>query len=172
MESATCALVVSYLSYPLFSFVGLEAHCLIEILRHAGSLDFHRRTCAPSSCSLCSLSSTLQQTQPSVLVSLGLAESRILPAAPVDTRPRTPLISFCTVQLRTLRRSLFGDSLSLRPLVQTLGSCPASWATWFSAMPPSLGRGRVTTTTASATVPMEPLYIPCILSFCFTSTWQ
>ena len=27
---------------------------------------------------------------------------RILPAAPLDTHPRTPLISFCTVQLRTL----------------------------------------------------------------------
>ena len=37
-----------------------------------------------------------------VLISLGFAELRILPAAPVDTRPRTPLISFCTVQLRTL----------------------------------------------------------------------
>ena len=37
-----------------------------------------------------------------VLIFLGLAESRILPAAPVDTRPRTPLISFWTVQLRTL----------------------------------------------------------------------
>ena len=48
-----------------------------------------------------------------VLISLGLAESRILPAAPVDTRPKTPLISFCTVQPRTLRRSLCGDSLSL-----------------------------------------------------------
>ena len=36
------------------------------------------------------------------LITLGLAESRILPAAPVDTRLRTPLISFCTVQLRTL----------------------------------------------------------------------
>ena len=35
-------------------------------------------------------------------ISLGLAELRILPAAPVDTRPRTPLISFCTVQLWTL----------------------------------------------------------------------
>ena len=34
-------------------------------------------------------------------ISLGLAESRILPAAPVDTRPRTLFISFCTVQLRT-----------------------------------------------------------------------
>ena len=34
----------------------------------------------------------------SVLISLGLAESREL----VDTRPRTPLISLCTVQLWTL----------------------------------------------------------------------
>ena len=33
--------------------------------------------------------------------------------------------------------------VSLRPLVQTLGSCPASWARWSSAMPTSLGRDRV-----------------------------
>ena len=51
------------------------------------------------------------------LISLGLAESRILPAAPANTRPRAPLISFCTVQLtNSLRRSLFGDSLSLYDL--------------------------------------------------------
>ena len=31
----------SYLSYPFFSFLGLEAYCLIEILRHTCSLDFH-----------------------------------------------------------------------------------------------------------------------------------
>ena len=37
-----------------------------------------------------------------VLISLGLVELTILLAAPVDTRPRTSLISFCTVQLRTL----------------------------------------------------------------------
>ena len=36
------------------------------------------------------------------VLSLGLAESGILPAAPADTRPKIPLISFCTVQLRTL----------------------------------------------------------------------
>ena len=35
-------------------------------------------------------------------ISLGLAESTILPAAPVDTRPRTHLISSCTVQPRAL----------------------------------------------------------------------
>ena len=43
----------------------------------------------------------------------------------------------------SLRRSLFGDSVSVRTLVQTLGSCPASGAPWFSAIPPSLGRVRV-----------------------------
>ena len=32
-------------------------------------------------------------------------------------------------------------------LVQALGSCPASGAPWFSAMPPSLGRDRTTTAT-------------------------
>ena len=49
-------------------------------------------------------------------ISSGLTESRILPAAPADTLSRIPLISFCTVQLQTLRRSLFGDSLSLYDL--------------------------------------------------------
>ena len=43
----------------------------------------------------------------------------------------------------SLRRSLFGDSVSLRPLVQILGSCPASEAPCSSAMLPSLGMGRV-----------------------------
>ena len=47
----------------------------------------------------------------------------------------------------SLHRSLFGDSL--RPLVQALESCPASGARWSTAMPPSLGRGRVTTTTTA-----------------------
>ena len=60
------SLVVFLLSsYPLLSFFGLEAYCLIKILWHTGSLDFQRGTCALSSCSLCSLSSSLQRTQPS-----------------------------------------------------------------------------------------------------------
>ena len=79
-----------------------------------------------------------------VLISLELAESRILPAAPVDTRPRTALISFCTVQIGLLvPLTLWRLSVSLRPLFQTLGSFPASGAPWSSAMPPFLGRGRV-----------------------------
>ena len=49
------------------------------------------------------------------LISLGLAESRILLAASADIRPRTLLISFCTVQLRTLwgARSLTTLCLSM-----------------------------------------------------------
>ena len=38
-------------------------------------------------------------------------------------------------------------SVSPRPLIQALESCSASGATWSSVMPPSMGRGRVTTTT-------------------------
>ena len=47
--------------------------------------------------------------------------------------------------------TLWRLSVSLRPLVQTLGSCPASGAPWSSAMPPSLGRGRVTNNNISTT---------------------
>ena len=82
------------------------------------------------------------------LISLRLSESRILPAAPANTRPRKLLISFCTIQLRTLCAAHCLATLCLlRPLVQALGSCPASGDPWSSAIPPSLRRGRVTTTT-------------------------
>ena len=40
--------------------------------------------------------------------------------------------------------TLWQLSVSVRPLVQALRSCPASGAPWRSAMPLSLGRGRVT----------------------------
>ena len=38
--------------------------------------------------------------------------------------------------------TLWRLSVFVRPLVQTLGNCPASGAPWSSAIPPSLGRGR------------------------------
>ena len=79
-----------------------------------------------------------------VLISRGLAELIILPAAPVDTRPRTPLISFCTVNLRN---PYAGSSLATLCLFTTSGpdhgSFPGFWGEWSAAMPPSLGRGRV-----------------------------
>ena len=43
--------------------------------------------------------------------------------------------------------ALWRLSVSLRPQVQAPENYPACWAPWSSAMPPSLGRGRVTTTT-------------------------
>ena len=77
-------------------------------------------------------------------LSMGLAESKILPAAPADIRPRTPLISFCAVQLRTLYAS---HSLATLCLSTTSGpdpgELPGFWAPRSSTMPPSLGRGRV-----------------------------
>ena len=60
---------------------------------------------------------------------------------------RTPLISFYIVQLRTLALLTYWRlPVSLRPLVQALGSCPASGTPWFSAKRPSLGRDRVAIT--------------------------
>ena len=82
------------------------------------------------------------------LISLGLAESKIFPAAPVDT-PRTPFISFCSVQLRTLCVAHFLATLCLST---TSGpDLGASGAPWSSAMPPFLGRGRVTNNNKQAT---------------------
>ena len=66
-----------------------------------------------------------------VLISLGLAESRILLAAPVDTRPRTPLISFCTVQLRTLCAA---HSLATLCLSMTSGPDPGELPGFWGSM--------------------------------------
>ena len=66
-----------------------------------------------------------------VLISLGLAESRILPAAPVDTRPRTPFISLCTVQLRTLCAA---HSLATLCLSTTSGPDPGELSGYWGSM--------------------------------------
>ena len=68
----------------------------------------------------------------------------ILPAAPVDTRPRTPLISFFTVQLRTLCAAHFLAIFCLYDLwSRPRGVARLLGRPWSSALPPSLGRGRV-----------------------------
>ena len=78
------------------------------------------------------------------LISLELAESRILSAAPADTCPMTSLISFCTVQLRTLCAAHSLVTLCLSTTSgPVLGRCPTSGAPWSSAMPPSFGMGLV-----------------------------
>ena len=63
------------------------------------------------------------------LVSLGLAEFFL--AAPVDTRPRTPLISFCTVQLRTLYAA---HSLATLCLSTTSASGPEKFPGFWGSM--------------------------------------
>ena len=65
------------------------------------------------------------------LTSLGLAELRILPAAPADTRLRTPLISFCTLQLRTLCAA---RSLATLCLFTTSGPDPGELPGFWGSM--------------------------------------
>ena len=106
------------ISYSLLSFLGLEAYCFIEIHQHAGSLDFHRGTCAPSSCSLCPLSSSLQWTQPTVKFSLseiGRIENSSCSACGHSSQDTSHLILRCPAT-DSLRLSLFSDSLSLYDL--------------------------------------------------------
>ena len=71
-----------------------------------------------------------------VLISLGLTESRILPAALADNPPRTLLISFCTVQLRTLSPlTLWRLSLSLSlSLSATSGPDPGELPGFWDSM--------------------------------------
>ena len=66
-----------------------------------------------------------------VLTSLGLTESRILLAAPADTRPRTSLISFCIVQLRTLCAA---HSLATLCLCTTSGPDPGELPGFWDSM--------------------------------------
>ena len=69
-------------------------------------------------------------------------------------RPRTPVPGHLSSHFALSSYGLFAPlafwqfSVSLRPLVQALQSCPASGAPWSSDIIPSLGWGRVTTTTA------------------------
>ena len=77
----------------------------------------------------------------SYLSRIGRIENPFCSACGHSSQEISHLILHCPTT-DSLRRSLFGD-LSVRPLVQTLGSFPASGAPWSSAMPPSLGRGRV-----------------------------
>ena len=76
----------------------------------------------------------------SYLSRIGRIENPSCSACGHSSQDASHLILHCPAT-DSLRRLLF---VSLRPLVQTLGSCPASGAPWSSAMPPSLGRGRVT----------------------------
>ena len=79
----------------------------------------------------------------SYLSRIGRIENSSCSACGPSSQNTSHLILHCPA-MNSFWRLLFGDSVSVRPLVQTLGSCPASAAPWSPAMPPSLGRGRVT----------------------------
>ena len=58
-------------------------------------------------------------------------------------------------------------SVFLRPLVQALGSFPASGAPWSSAMPPSLGRGRVINSNMGLRNDFSLFVLGSFLRLCF-----
>ena len=78
----------------------------------------------------------------SYLSRIGKIENPSCSACGHSSQDTSHLILHCPAT-DSLRRSLWRLSVSLRPLVQTLGSCPYSGVPWPSTMPPSLGRGQV-----------------------------
>ena len=108
-----------YLSYPLFSSLGLQANCLtiFRRARHpvlAEKLVLPRLRCTDTAFCL-------------ILVSLKSTKLRILCATARATQLNTLFDSFCAVLLRSHHPAhSCGDLLSiLRSLVQIVGSSPA-----------------------------------------------
>ena len=102
LQSLVVSLLLSLVSPLVFSRTG-------GLLSHLNSLTHRfprfppRNLCSLVTLAVLSLVYAATETAfCKALISLGLAESRILHAAPADTRPSTSLISFCTVQLRTI----------------------------------------------------------------------
>ena len=111
LQSLVVSLFLSCISTLLFFWTG-------GILSHRNSLTHKfpqfpsRNLCSLVTLTVFSLIYTATDTAFCYdLIPSGLAESRILPAVPVDTRSRTPLNSFCSPAMDSLRYSLFGDSL-------------------------------------------------------------
>ena len=114
-----------------------------------------RHACCVISCLRCNGHSLLLG---SCLSRIGTIENPSCSACGHSSQDTSHLILHCPAT-DSLRCSLLGDSVSLRPLVQTLGSCLASGASWSSAMPPSLGKGRVTTTSERRWRASTPLHL-------------
>ena len=79
----------------------------------------------------------------SYLSRIGRIETPSYSACGPSSQDTSHLILHCPAT-DSVPLALWRLSVSVLPLVQALGSCPASGAPWYSAMPPSLGRGRVT----------------------------
>ena len=127
LQSLVVSFLLSLISALVFSRTG-------SVLSHRNSsthrfLQFPQRNL----CSLITLAvpSRLCCNGHSLLLSsyvFRIGRIEILHASPADTRPRTPLISFCTIQLRTLSTA---RSLAILCLSTTFGSglgeMPSFW---------------------------------------------
>ena len=150
LQSLVISLLLSLVSTLLFSRNGgILSHRNFSTHRIPQSQ--LRNLCSLIMLAVCSLSSTLQRTQPSVkLLSLKNWQNQKF----FMQRLRTPVPGHLSSHSALSSYGVFASSalwqfsVSLRPLSQALGSFPTSGAPWSSAMPPSLGRGRATTTTA------------------------
>ena len=121
MQSLLVSLLLSVVTTLVFSRIGC-------VLSHRSSLTHRLPRFSPRN--LCSyvilaVSSLVYAATNTAFfyasISLSLAEPRFLDAAPADARPRTPLIPFCTVQLRTLCAAC---SLAIFCLCKTSGAGP------------------------------------------------
>ena len=90
----------------------------------------------------------------SYLSRIGRIESSLCSACGHPSQDTSHLILHCPAT-DSAPLALWQLFVSLRPLVQALGSCPASGAPRSSAMPPSLGKGQVTTTTTTTTTKLS-----------------
>ena len=142
------SLVVAFLLSILFFSrnEGVRSH--LKSLTHRFPRFPPRNLCSLSP-SLCSLSSTLQRTLATVRLSFlqdwqnrEFILQRLQTLVPGHLSFHFPLTSYGLFALLTL----WPLYVSIQPLVQAMGSCPASGAPWSSAMHPFFGRGRVTIT--------------------------
>ena len=149
LQSLVVSLLLSLVSTLVFSQTG-------GVLSHLNSLSYRLPRFPPRNlCSLVmlvvfSLSSSMQRTQPFVkLLSLWDWQNResfmqrLWTLVPGHLSSHSALSSYGLFAPLSLWRL----SVSVLPLALTLGDCPVSGAPWSSAMPPSLGRDRVTITT-------------------------
>ena len=133
-SAITCSLslLLSLVSTVLFSRTG-------GVLSHLNSL-IHRFPRFPPRNLCCNGHSLLLS---SYLSRIGRIENPCCSACGHSCQDTSHLILRCPAT-GSAPLTLWRLPVFLRPLIQALGSCPASGAPWCSAMPRSLGRSRVT----------------------------
>ena len=127
----------SYFLYPLFSFLELEAYCLIEIVPHTVSLDFTVKLVLPrhARCVIsrlrCNGHSLLLNTY---LTRIGRIENPSCNACAYLSQVTSNHSALSSYRLFA-PFALWRFSVSLRTLVQALRSCPAFGVPWSLAIP-------------------------------------